>query len=309
MHRQGQGGPRDRRAKHRRCRRGGRFSHQRRAPGRRLHRRPLRPLRRPRRHQTPCPPHRHHRDELSLRAGRLRGAREPRHSAVFRLRTPRGGRHRARLHAVVVCGIRQALRARRADRPHHPLRRPWRHGTAPHSPAYGRLDARDSQGEKKRAQAGLRPRGPLRATLHGQGIYLFERHCLARGDGAALPLYRDPRPARGHCRREGRHGKRPSHGPPDLRRRGLWQNGGGPARCVQGNFRRAAGDGLVPDDHPRPAALHHLFRALCPLRCARRGLEPFSQQGAAKGGSCRFCGRNGERARGHAPLALARRQS
>ena len=90
---------------------------------------------------------------------------------------------------------------------------------------------------------------------------------LPRGLGVAarvrgaLPLAGDGRPARGDRARQGRHGARAADGPPHLRRRGLRQDRGRPARRLQGGRRRQAGARAGADDDPRPAAPRDVRRA------------------------------------------------
>ena len=113
-------------------------------------------------------------------------------------------RGRARLPAARVPGRRQALRPVRPDRPAAPLHRrrapdPQPAGrqrvAAGQGPGAGR-GARDRPGAGGALpEAGQRPRPRLRA-----------RHAVAARDGGGVPLHRDPRPAQGHRRRQGRHG-------------------------------------------------------------------------------------------------------
>ena len=63
-----------------------------------------------------------------------------------------------------------------------------------------------------------------------------------------LWLRRNRRPERRHPRRHSRHDQPATHGPPGLRRCGLWQNRGRLARGLRGRDRRAAG-GLPRADH------------------------------------------------------------
>ena len=77
----------------------------------------------------------------------------------------------------------------------------------------------------------------------------------------ALPLPRDPRPARGDRGRARRHGGGAADGPPDLRRRRLRQDRGRAAGRLQGGRRRQAGDVPRADHRAGPAALRHLHRA------------------------------------------------
>ena len=68
-----------------------------------------------------------------------------------------------------------------------------------------------------------------------------------------------------------------------LRRRGLRQDRGRPARRLQGNAGQEAGHGALPHNHSGAAALPDVPRPLRAVRRARGGAEPLPHRGAAEG--------------------------
>ena len=125
---------------------------------------------------------------------------------------------------------------------------------------------------------------------------LSARYPLADRAGRQLPLYRDARPVALHRRGQDRHGAAPPDGPPDLRRCGLRQDRGSPARSLQGRHGRAAGGGAGADDGAGPAALHNLLRdgwrpSRSRLRCCRASAPRRSRK--------RSCERYGRGQAGH----------
>ena len=210
-----------------------------------------------------APPDRPHQGHLRLRARRLRRARHARHRAVQGDRAPGGSRPGARLPAARVRQGRQALRAGRADRPRHQVRRPRRQRRRASRASTPPTGPRDRQGAQGRARSSRSTSSTSTRAARPSTGYAYRRgHAVAARDGGGVPVRGDARPARGHRRREGRHGVRQADGPPDLRRRRLRQDRGRHPRGVQGHPGRQAGHGAVPDDDPRAAALHHLLRAL-----------------------------------------------
>ena len=162
----------------------------------------------------------------------------------------------------------QALSAGGEHRPSDPLRlRERRRAGRP--PGRGRLAGAQGQGQGTPARHG---RGPDRHRRR-QG------HPRDRGHRAAarsvrrvlrpLPLRGDRRPAERHRRRACRPGRRPAHGPADLRRRGFRQDRGRPARRLRHGHERPPGGDRLPD-HPAGApALCDLHRAFPGLAGAR----------------------------------------
>src|SRR5829696_3350716 len=239
--------------------------------------------------------------------GRLHRSRGPRRRALRRLRHEDRQRHHARLPEPRVPGRRQGLHAGRPAREDLALRRRRRQRPDP-------LQARrhalgQDQGPRAQGRAGARGRAaqPLRRAQAPARARLRARLGLAARVRGRVPVPRDARPARGDRVREGRHGVRAPDGPPDLRRRGLRQDGGRAARRVQGRQRRQAGADAGADDHPRPAALRHLHRAPARLPVhdrARLALPPAGRAARRGQGVRRGQDRHPHR---HPPAALARR--
>ena len=98
------------------------------------------------------------------------------------------------------------------------------------------------------------------------------------------------------------------HGPPDLRRRGLRQDRGGPAGGLQGGHGRQAGGRPGADHRPGPAALPDLHRAAQALSRRGRDALPLSHaQAAGRGRRRPGPGRRGHCHRHPSPAVRRRR--
>ena len=193
---------------------------------------------------------------------RLRGARPARRRPVQGRGAAGERRGQARLSAHSVCGQRQALRARRPVRPRHQVHRlRKRHPQAQPSGRPG-MGTAENQGQGGTQEAGLRPCRALCQTLPGNRLCLQPRQPLAAGVRGHVPLRADRGPAKERGADRGRHGKPAQHGPPALRRRGLRQDRGGPARGLQGRGGGQAGSHPGPDHDSGAAALQHHQKAL-----------------------------------------------
>ncbi len=176
-----------------------------------------------------------------------------------------------------------------------PLRRRGRHPPAAEQARRQGVGGDEGARQARRPGAGGRAAQPLRRAPPPAGALLPRGRRVAARVRGALPLPGDRRPARGHRARQGRHGARAADGPPDLRRRGLRQDRGRPARGVQGRRRRQAGARAGADDDPRPAALRHLLRAPEGLPLHHRARQPLPLRQGPEGRHRRLQ----RRARGH----------
>ncbi len=136
-------------------------------------------------------------------------------------------------------------------------------GTEGAVPALDRLGGKTWQAKTERARKAIvtYTRDLLDLYAMRKSVRKTALCCRARAGGqaaAGLPLRRDRGPEAGHPPGAGRHGGRLPHGPPDLRRRQLRQDRGGPARRPARHGQRPPGRLPLPDDHPGAAALPQL---------------------------------------------------
>ena len=116
-------------------------------------------------------------------------------------------RHGTRLPAAGIRRRRQAVRAGRAARPRHALRRP----RGLHARGCTRLNTADwsramKQGARGHQEARVRPGGRVRTPSQRARATAFGPDTPAQmRDGGGVPVSGNPRPAGRHRRREGRH--------------------------------------------------------------------------------------------------------
>ncbi len=195
-------------------------------------------------------------------AGRLRGARRPRHRPVRapagggRRRRPRGGgrRRRGRGHGDRVRRRPPPAGAAQPARPGAEVQRHRGRGAAARPARRHLLAAQEGARPQGHAGAGRGPAAALRRAPLGAGPCDAGRHRPAGPVRGAVRVRGDCRPDGGHRRHQGRPAARPADGPPAGGRRRLRQDRGRHARRLQGGRWRLPGRGPGADHDPgRPA--------------------------------------------------------
>ena len=206
--------------------------------------------------------------------GRPRGPRGARHRPLPRpAHHGRGGPQRG-LPAPRVRRGRPPLSSRRAPRPDLEVHGRAVGGGAARSHGRRRLAARQGVRAGRGAPDGRAAPSPLRRALRGGAADLLGRHAVAAGIRGGLPLRGDARPAARHRGHQAGHGGTAPHGPPGRGRCRLRQDGGRPARGLQGGGRRTAGRRPRAHHGAGPAALPHLQRSLLAVPDPRGAAVP-----------------------------------
>ncbi len=193
-------------------------------------------------------------------ARRSRGPRRPRNRPLSGARD--GHRHgrAARMPAAGIRRRRQALPAGGEHRAAYPL---WPRGGPARPPRRRGLAGEEGQAKGPHPRHGRAADPHCRRARPAQGTGADPARSPSLGRVLRpLPLCRDRGPAQRHLGRAGRYGIGPPHGPPRLRRRGLRQDRGGPARRLRCRHVRRAGGGDRPHHAARPPALQDFRRAL-----------------------------------------------
>ena len=231
-------------------------------------------------------------DFRDLADRRLRRARRARHRPVPGPEGDSAGRRRhGRVHDSGVCRGRAAVCAADATRPgaEVPLVRRREAGAEPAGHAAVAED--QGAGEEGHEGHGRGAAEALRCASHGRGPCVCVGQRMAGRVRRQLRVQRDRRSDECHRRREARHGGAHADGSPAVRRCGLWQDGSGHARGVQGGQRQSPGCGAGADDGARLPALQHLPPALCRLPHQDRNAQPLPHGEAAEGNDCQDRGR------------------
>src|SRR6266851_42667 len=194
--------------------------------------------------------------------GRPRRPRGARHRPLPRSAHHGRGGPRRGFPAPRICRGRPPLPSRRAPRPDLEVHGRAVGGGAARSHGRGRLAARQGVRAGRGAPDGRAAPSPLRRALRGGTADLLGRHAVAAGIRGGLPLRGDARPAAGHRGHQAGHGGPAPHGPPRGGRCRLRQDGGRPARGLQGGGRWTAGRRPRAHHGAGPAALPHLQRSL-----------------------------------------------